>query len=66
MQPALKYLAPQPFFNRYRCANSQEVITYPTAVGDLTLNRRHTEYVQLLKESPKKPQATTVVDPRTV
>lgn len=55
LQPAIKYLAPQPYYNKYlvkdrsRARESdQEVITYPSVNGDLTINERHNSYVDAL------------------
>jgi len=47
LQPALKYVAPIPMFNRYQVRNPgkgeeyQEIVTYPTVSGDLKMKNKH-------------------------
>ena len=46
LQPALKYVAQIPMFNRYKVKNSakedfQEIMTYPTITGDLKMKNKH-------------------------
>ena len=46
LQPALKYIAPNPMFNRYKVRNGgreefQEIMTYPTVSGDLNMKNKH-------------------------
>ena len=47
LQPALKYVAQIPMFNRYKVNNSakgedyQEIVTYPTITGDLAMKNKH-------------------------
>ena len=46
LQPALKYIAPNPMFNRYSVKNPgkkkfQEIVTYPTVSGDLKMKNKH-------------------------
>lgn len=46
LQPALKYIAPIPMFNRYSVKNPgkkkfQEIVTYPTVSGDLKMKNKH-------------------------
>lgn len=46
LQPALKYIAPNPMFNRYQVENGakdayKEIVTYPTVSGDLKMPNRH-------------------------
>lgn len=47
LQPALKYIAPNPMFNRYKLKNSasekgyEEIVTYPTITGDLKMKNKH-------------------------
>jgi hypothetical protein len=55
LQPALKYVAPNPYYNRYQVKeanngyNSQEVITYPSTLGDIRVNQKHNDYVTALQ-----------------
>ena len=42
LQPALKYIAPNPMFNRYNVKNAgkknyEEIMTYPTVTGDIKM-----------------------------
>jgi hypothetical protein len=49
LQPALKYVANQPYINKYKVGeNQQEVLTYPTINGDVSVNRKHNAYVDAL------------------
>jgi len=57
LQPALKYVAPQPYINKYKIRSSsledekigvQEVLTYPSHNGDINVNRQHNAYVDAL------------------
>ena len=46
LQPALKYIAPNPMFNRYKVKNGgvekfDEIMTYPTVTGDLNMKNKH-------------------------
>ena len=46
LQPALKYIAPIPMFNRYKVKNAKkeqfhEIMTYPTVSGDLAMKNKH-------------------------
>ena len=47
LQPALKYIAQNPMFNRYQVKNStakdgyQEIVTYPTVSGNLKMKNKH-------------------------
>ena len=46
LQPALKYIAPNPMYNRYavqKAAKSDygEIVTMPTISGDLNMKNRH-------------------------
>ena len=46
LQPALKYIAPNPMFNRYHVANGakneyQEIMTVPTVSGDIKMKNKH-------------------------
>lgn len=46
LQPALKYIAQNPMFNRYKVKNPdnqsyQEIVTYPTVAGDLKMKNKH-------------------------
>lgn len=47
LQPALKYVAQIPMFNRYKVnrgtkgGDFQEIVTYPTVTGDLSMDNRH-------------------------
>ena len=47
LQPALKYIAQNPMFNRYQVKNKegkeeyQEIVTYPTVSGDLKMKNKH-------------------------
>ena len=47
LQPALKYIAPNPMYNRYKVKNPvqqkgyEEIVTYPTISGDLKMKNKH-------------------------
>ena len=46
LQPALRYIAPNPMFNRYEVNESskkeyEEIVTYPTITGDLKMKNKH-------------------------
>ena len=46
LQPALKYLAQNPMFNRYQLKKGakeeySEIVTYPTVSGDLKMKNKH-------------------------
>ena len=48
LQPALRYIAPNPMFNRYEVNESkkkdkkyEEIVTYPTVTGDLKMRNKH-------------------------
>lgn len=46
LQPALKYIAPIPMFNRYKVKNGgidkfDEIMTYPTVSGDINIKNKH-------------------------
>ena len=46
LQPALKYVAANPMYNRYAVKNTQkkgyeEIVTFPTVTGDLKMKNKH-------------------------
>lgn len=55
LQPALKYVAPQNYYNKYEISKNEEdkdkqaVITYPSTGGDIQVNKKHNDYVDALK-----------------
>lgn len=71
LQPALKYIAPNPMFNRYHIQNSnkqeyEEIMTYPTVTGDLRMKNQHQGVNFDDRDIPQKTLPKEEVEPEKV
>ena len=69
LQPALKYIAPNPMYNRYGVNKDdrteyKEIVTMPTISGDLKIQNRHVGVNFDDRDIPQKYLPSASIEPK--